>query len=33
MRDAIIDTGGVVVVDEWLHPEDLVRYGAEAAAE
>lgn len=32
LRDAIMDTGGVVVVDEWLHPEDLVRYGAEAAA-
>ena len=32
LRDAILDTGGTVLVDEWLHPEDLVRYGAEAAA-
>ena len=33
LRDAIIDAGGTVLVDEWIHPEDLVRYGAEAAAE
>ena len=33
LRDAILDAGGTVLVDEWLHPEDLVRYGAEAAAE
>jgi len=33
MRDAILRNGGVVLADEWLHPEDLVRYGAEAAAE
>ena len=33
MRDAITDAGGVVLADEWIHPEDLVRYGAEAAAE
>lgn len=31
LRDAIRQAGGVVLVDEWLHPEDLVRYGAEAA--
>jgi uncharacterized membrane protein len=31
MRDAIADAGGVVLADEWIHPEDLVRYGAEAA--
>lgn len=33
MRDAILRNGGVVLADEWIHPEDLVRYGAEAAAE
>jgi uncharacterized membrane protein len=33
MRDAIAGNGGVVLADEWIHPEDLVRYGAEAAAE
>ena len=33
LRDAITDAGGVVLADEWIHPEDLVRYGAEAAAE
>ena len=33
LRNAILDAGGTVLVDEWLHPEDLVRYGAEAAAE
>jgi len=33
MRDAILRNGGMVLADEWIHPEDLVRYGAEAAAE
>jgi len=33
MRDAILSNNGVVLADEWIHPEDLVRYGAEAAAE
>jgi hypothetical protein len=33
MRDAILRNGGVVLADAWIHPEDLVRYGAEAAAE
>jgi uncharacterized membrane protein len=32
MRDAIEAANGVVLADEWIHPEDLVRYGAEAAA-
>jgi uncharacterized membrane protein len=32
MRDAIEGANGVVLADEWIHPEDLVRYGAEAAA-
>ncbi len=33
LRDAIEGANGAVLVDEWIHPEDLVRYGAEAAAE
>jgi uncharacterized membrane protein len=33
LRDAIMNAGGAVLVDEWVHPEDLVRYGAEAAVE
>ena len=33
LRDAINENGGVVLADEWIHPEDLVRYGAEVAAE
>ena len=33
LRQAIADAGGGVLVDEWMHPEDLVAYGAEAAAE
>ncbi|HZL63877.1 MAG TPA: DUF6325 family protein [Thermoleophilia bacterium] len=32
LREAILDAGGTVLVDEWLHPEDLVSYGAEAFA-
>ena len=30
LRDAILDNDGVILADEWMHPEDLVRYGAEA---
>jgi uncharacterized membrane protein len=33
LRDAIMDAGGMIVADEWIHPTDLVRYGLEAAAE
>jgi uncharacterized membrane protein len=33
LRDAISGNDGVVLADEWIHPEDLVRYGAEAAGE
>lgn len=33
LRDAIMDAGGMVVADEWIHPTDLVAYGIEAAAE
>jgi uncharacterized membrane protein len=31
LREAITGAGGVVLADEWVHPEDLVTYGAEAA--
>jgi hypothetical protein len=31
LRDAVLDNDGVILADEWIHPEDLVRYGAEAA--
>lgn len=33
LRDAILDNEGVILADEWIHPDDLVRYGAEAAGE
>jgi len=33
LRNAILDAGGVILADEWIHPDDLVRIGAEAAAE
>jgi uncharacterized membrane protein len=33
LRDAINENDGVILADEWIHPADLVRYGAEAAAE
>jgi uncharacterized membrane protein len=33
LRNAIGGANGVVLADEWIHPEDLVRYGAEAIAE
>jgi uncharacterized membrane protein len=31
-RDAIIDQGGIVLADEWIHAADLVAVGAIAAA-
>ncbi|MGX7678489.1 DUF6325 family protein [Jatrophihabitans sp. DSM 45814] len=31
LRDAIRRAGGVPIVDSWIHPEDLVLYGAVAA--
>lgn len=31
MRDAILDNRGVILADAWIHPDDLVRYGAEVA--
>jgi len=31
-RDAIIDQGGIVLADEWIHAADLVAAGATAAA-
>jgi len=33
LRNAILEAGGTVLADEWVHPEDLVRYGAEEAAQ
>jgi uncharacterized membrane protein len=33
LRDAIQAAGGVALADEWLHPEDLVAIGLEAALE
>jgi uncharacterized membrane protein len=31
-RDAIIDQGGIVLADEWIHAADLIAAGATAAA-
>jgi uncharacterized membrane protein len=31
LRDAVIASGGVALADEWLHPQDLVALGVEAA--
>jgi uncharacterized membrane protein len=31
MRDAVIASGGVALADEWLHPQDLLALGVEAA--
>lgn len=31
LREAIQRAGGMAYVDEWVHPEDLVRYGLEMA--
>jgi uncharacterized membrane protein len=33
LRGAIMDNDGLILADEWIHPDDLVRYGAEVAAE
>jgi hypothetical protein len=32
LREAVTAAGGVALADEWLHPEDLVALGLEAAA-
>ena len=32
LREAIARSGGVALADEWIHPEDLVALGIEAAA-
>jgi len=32
LRDAIVDAGGTALVDEWIHPADLVAVGLEGAA-
>lgn len=31
LREAITASGGVMLADEWIHPDDLVTYGADAA--
>ena len=31
LRDAVIASGGVALADEWLHPQDLIALGVEAA--
>ena len=31
LRDAIVDQGGIVLADEWIHASDLVAIGAAAA--
>jgi uncharacterized membrane protein len=31
LRDAIARAGGIAIADEWIHPQDLVAVGAEAA--
>jgi len=33
LRDSIVEAGGVALVDEWIHPADLVAAGLEAAGE
>jgi uncharacterized membrane protein len=32
LRDSIVESGGVALVDEWIHPADLVAVGLKAAA-
>jgi uncharacterized membrane protein len=32
LRDAIVDAGGIALVDEWIHASDLIAVGAAAAA-
>ena len=33
MRDAVMRSGGVLLADKWLHPEDLLAVGAEIGLE
>jgi uncharacterized membrane protein len=33
LRDKILDAGGTVLADEWIHPADLLAVGAAAASE
>jgi uncharacterized membrane protein len=33
LRNAILDSGGLPLADEWIHPTDLIAAGIEAAAE
>ena len=32
LRDKILDKGGFVLADEWIHPKDLIAIGAHATA-
>ena len=32
LRDKILDKGGFVLADEWIHPKDLLAVGAHKAA-
>jgi uncharacterized membrane protein len=33
LRDKIVEAGGAALVDEWIHPADLIAIGAEASDE
>ena len=33
LRNAVLRAGGLALADEWIHPQDLVAAGIEAAAE
>jgi len=31
LREAILDAGGIALADEWIHPQDLIAIGVDAA--
>ena len=31
LRDSIVEAGGIALADEWIHPDDLIAVGLEAA--
>ncbi len=31
LREAIVDAGGISLADEWIHPQDLIAVGVDAA--
>ncbi len=31
LREAILDAGGIALADEWIHPQDLIAVGVDAA--